>query len=265
MSKEFEAATSVPVLMYHRVDLHSHDDDMLCVSPQQFESHLDWLAMNDYQPCSVADFEAWFANGKALPRRSVLITFDDGYACLHEHALAALAARGWPATVFLVSGLIGRDDDWRPTTAGHAKRLPLLAQAQVVEMARHGFDFHSHSHTHADLPTLADDALRTQLRSSREDLQDLLGSAVSYFAYPYGRFDARVQRAVEAAGYRLAFSVRSGFNRAGVDRMALRRLDITRQDGRARFGRKVSLGTNDGSLLARARYLAGRVRARLQP
>lgn len=265
MSTKPKAATNVPVLMYHRVDMHQHDKDMLCVSPGQFESHLDWLAMNDYQPCSAADFEAWFANGKALPERSVLITFDDGYASLHEHALAQLAVRGWPATVFLVSELIGRHDEWRPITPDSPKRLPLLGRAHIAEMARHGFDFQSHSRTHADLPTLADDALRTQILSSREDLQALLGTAVHYFAYPFGRFDERVQRAVDAAGYRLAFSVRSGFNHAGVDRLALRRLDITRLDSRARFGRKVSLGTNDGSLSAHWRYLAGRLRARLTP
>jgi hypothetical protein len=68
-----------------------------------------------------------------------------------------------------------------------------------------------------------------------------------------------VRSAVEAAGYRVAFSVQSGFNRPGADPLAVRRLDITGHDSGARFGRKVAMGTNDGSLGARLRYLAGRL------
>lgn len=253
----------IPVLMYHRVDDRQAGDDALTVSPQQFSAHLDWLAENGYAPCRIADFDAWHMSGKTLPERSVLITFDDGYMGLHEHALPALATRGWPATVFLVSGLIGRHDGWRRSEPGARNAERLLDRPRIQEMTAHGLEFHSHSRNHADLTTLDSEHLLQEVQGSRADLEDMLGRSVDYFAYPYGRFDERVQRAVTAAGYRLAFSVRSGFNHPGADRLAIRRLDIAAGDSRTQFGRKLSLGTNDGSLLAGARYLADRLKARL--
>jgi len=266
-------ADRVPVLMYHRVDpdvggsagaaFAARAAGAYCVTPRQFGSHLAWLAEHGYRPCTVAAFDRWFNGDATLPPRSVLITFDDGFAGLHTHALPLLKARGWPATVFLVSALIGQRDYWTSLEFGSAGSHALLDRVQIDEMVRHGIEFHSHSRTHADLTQLADDELAAQVHGSRQDLQQLLGRAVDYFAYPFGRADARVRAAVELAGYRLAFSVSPGFNRAGAQALDLRRLDITAGDRQARFGRKVSLGSNDGSLHQQFRYLVRRAMARL--
>jgi peptidoglycan/xylan/chitin deacetylase (PgdA/CDA1 family) len=246
--------------MYHRVEPDpAGGDTRLCVPPRLFDTQLDWLSDHGYRPCSAADFADWFLGLKALPPGSVLITFDDGYAGLHEHALPRLSARQWPAAVFLLSGLIGQRDHWAADQSGTRGAHALLDRGQIAEMMLHGFEFHSHTRTHADLTTLDDAELQAQVSGSRQDLQDLLGTNVDSFAYPFGRGDDRVRRAVEAAGYRLAFSVRSGFNRSGADRLAVRRLDITGEDTRARFGRKLAMGSNDGSLSARLRYLAHRL------
>jgi peptidoglycan/xylan/chitin deacetylase (PgdA/CDA1 family) len=259
-------AQRVTVLMYHRIDRPAVGDrGGYCVEPRQFAAQLDWLAAHDYRPCTITAFDRWFHGQAPLPLRSVLITFDDGFAGLHRHAMPLLAARGWPATVFLVSGLIGQHDLWTSKEFGTAGSNALLNKAQISEMASHGFEFHSHSRTHPDLTTLNDLELEAQIQGSRHDLQALLGTPVNYFAYPFGRFDARVHLAIQAAGYRLAFSVNPGFNRAGGDALAVRRLDILGPDSRTRFGRKVAMGTNDGSLGNQLRYLARRFTARLRP
>lgn len=258
------AAERVPVLMYHRVDPRvDARESGYGVTPKQFAAHLAWLAAHGYQPCKVQAFDAWFHGGAALPRNSVLITFDDGFSSLYEYAMPLLGARGWPATVFLVSGRIGQRDAWASQEFGTAGSNTLLDAGQITEMARHGIEFHSHSRTHPDLTALDDAALAEQVSGSRQELQDLLGRPVDYFAYPFGRHDARVRRAVEVAGYRLAFSVDPGFNRAGAAALQVRRLDITGRDGRSRFGRKVQKGSNDGSLTSELRYLGGRLRDRL--
>lgn len=257
-------ASRVPVLMYHRVESAvSAAETAYAVDRRLFAAQMDWLARDGWQPCTVRAFEAWILGRAALPVRSVLITFDDGFAGLHEHVLPLLAARGWPATVFLVSGLIGQHDTWMAREHQAAAHHPLLGRGHIMEMARGGFEFHSHTSQHPDLTTLDDAALREQLSGSRLALQDLLGTAVDYLAYPFGRNDERVRATAASAGYRLAFSVDPGFNRPGQERLAVRRLDITGLDTPARFGRKVTLGSNDGSFSQQWRYIAGRVRARL--
>lgn len=131
-------------------------------------------------------------------------------------------------------------------------------------MQRRGTSFQSHSGTHKRLPELGDSQLHGELRGSREALEALLDEAVPYLAYPFGAEDQRVREAARAAGYRAAFSTRSGFNGPGVDRWSLRRLEVYGTDSAAMLLRKIRLGSNDGSMGAVARYLAGRVAARFQ-
>lgn len=258
------SAERIPVLMYHRVgDAHNDWERKYCVSPQRFAEHMRILARNGWQAISIANFFAWLDGKLELPQQSFLLTFDDGFLGVHEHAAPVLAALGWPATVFLVSQLIGQRDVWCETHNPSGVTYPLMNASQIRELRTQGFSFHSHTRNHADLPTLDDNALQDQLAGSREDLQDLLGEAVDYLAYPYGRYDDRELQAAQAAGYRAAFSVQPGFNRRDIERFRLRRLDVFGTDSAAALHRKITLGTNDGSLAHSFQYTKNRLLAKL--
>lgn len=91
------AAGRLAVLGYHGVD-----------DPAGFAAHLDLLE-RVAAPVSLARVEEAVHGGRALPRHSVLVTFDDGDVSVHEHALPLLAARGIPAVCFVIPGLVGTD------------------------------------------------------------------------------------------------------------------------------------------------------------
>lgn len=254
----------IPVLMYHRVGApHAPDDRVYCIPPDRFASHLHALDGAGYTPIPIETFVDWLdGSNPKLPARPFVLTFDDGFADLHRHAWPLLRELGWPATVFLVAGQIGGHDRWMQSPGRTRPLTPLLEPAQLSEMAATGMSFHSHSATHADLPTLADEALTEEIAGSRERLGALLGGPVNFFAYPYGHHDERVVAAVEAAGYRAAFSVLTGFNRRDVDRWRIRRLDVYGTDTPRALLRKIRLGTNDGSLRAVFGYYRQRLLTR---
>jgi peptidoglycan/xylan/chitin deacetylase (PgdA/CDA1 family) len=253
-------AVRIPVLMYHRVgDAHNGCERKYCVSPQRFAEHMQILASAGWQAVTIDNFFAWLGGTVELPEQSFLLTFDDGFLGVHEHAAPVLTALGWPATVFLVSQLIGQRDAWCETHNTSGATYPLMDMSHIRELRARGFGFHSHTRSHADLLTLNDSALHDQLAGARDDLQTLLGVAVDYLAYPYGRYNDRVLRAAQAAGYRAAFSVQSGFNRRDVDRFRLRRLDVFGTDAPSMLLRKIRLGTNDGSLKHLMRYYLHRI------
>jgi len=253
------------VLMYHRVG-HGRNawERRYCVSPERFASHMNALRRSDMQPCSVEEFVAWLEGAGTLRQGSFVLTFDDGFLGVYEHAFRLLLQMGWPATVFLVSGLIGKQDAWTERENPSGKTYPLLGRREIEEMARGGFSFHSHSRSHPDLRRLSRRALMEELAGAREDLEDLLGRPVPYLAYPYGRHDENVVEAAKASGYRAAFSVQPGFNRRDVDRYRIRRLDVYGTDTAAALLRKISLGSNDGSWWRSVRYYADRMAARLR-
>ena len=256
-------AQRVPVLMYHRIgDAHNDWERKYCVSPERFSAHMEGLASTGWHAISIESFMSWLGGETTLAEGAFLLTFDDGFLGVHEHAAPVLARLNWPATVFLVSGLIGKRDAWCEKQNPDGHTYPLMDQSHIRELLRHDFAFHSHTRSHADLPTLDDDALRAQLVGAREDLQALLGEAVDYLAYPYGRYDDRVLAHTQSAGYRAAFSVQPGFNRPDVEHFRLRRLDVFGTDSASMLKRKISLGSNDGSLANSFRYKAGRVLSR---
>ena len=251
------------VLMYHRVGTATNDwERKYSVAPAQFAAQMRLLHAKGYRACGIDEFVRWLAGRGQLPPGAFVLTFDDGFLGVHEHAAPVLTQLGWPATVFLVSQLVGQRDVWTEAE-NPGLTQPLLGRHHIEQMACSGFSFHSHTRHHADLPTLSDERLVDELAGSRADLEDLLGQPVPYLAYPYGRYDDRVRNAAMSAGYAAAFSVQPGFNRPGLDPYRVRRLDVWGTDTPAMLLRKMNLGTNDGTLANTVRYAAGRAAARL--
>jgi peptidoglycan/xylan/chitin deacetylase (PgdA/CDA1 family) len=152
-----------------------------------------------------------------LPRREVALTFDDGFASVHEHALPVLARHGLPATVFLVARTLVDPDspvDW--VDHPPAEPLQTLSLEQILEMRSAGVSFESHSMAHLDLTTLGYAACVADLRRSREILEDHLRHPVRLLAYPRGRHDDDVRTAAARAGYTHAFTLPEGQEQPGA-------------------------------------------------
>lgn len=253
----------VPVLMYHRIGtVENAWEQKYCVAPERFREHMRAIARRGFRPCSLGAFTAWLGGNAPLPEKSILLTFDDGFLGVYEHAFPMLRDLGWPFTVFLVSGLLGQTDAWTADSNPAGRTYPLLGEREIAEMRRAGVSFQSHTRTHPDLTGLDDAALDAELAGSRRELEALLGAPVDCLAYPFGKVDDRVANAARAAGYRAAFSVQPGFNRPGVDPFRIRRLDVFGSDTSVALTRKLALGSNDGSLDNAARYYFGRLRRR---
>jgi peptidoglycan/xylan/chitin deacetylase (PgdA/CDA1 family) len=249
------SAVRIPVLMYHRVGAAQNAwEARYAIAPENFAAQMQALARKGYYAVSIDTFWAWLEGKAALKEGAFLLTFDDGFRGVREHALPVLERLQWPFTVFLVSDLIGHEDVWTRTSKPSGQTYPLLDANEIRDMQGRGCSFHSHTRSHASLPTLDDEKLADQLAGSRQALEKLLGQEVQYLAYPFGQFDARVVASTRAAGYRVAFSTQSGFNRCDVDHYRIRRLDIYGTDTPAMLLRKIRLGNNDGRLITLLRY-----------
>jgi peptidoglycan/xylan/chitin deacetylase (PgdA/CDA1 family) len=250
--------------MYHRVgEANNAWESRYAISAQNFAGHMQALASKGYTAVGIDALAGWLEGGPPLPDGAIAITFDDGFKGVRDHALPVLEKLGWPFTVFLVSDLIGQQDVWTRSSNPSGVTYPLLDENEIRDMQRRGVSFHSHTRSHASLPTLDDAQLAEQLTGSRQALAGLLGHDVNFIAYPFGHLDERVETATRAAGYRAAFSTQPGFNRRDVNRFRIRRLDIFGTDTPAMLLRKIKLGSNDGSLSHMARYYLDRLKNRL--
>lgn len=215
----------VPILMYHWFEgtgVGPTRGATFAINPTEFRRQMAWLAASGMSPVSVSQVLAALRDQASLPPRPYAVTFDDGYEDFYEQALPVLRQHRIPATLYMVSGLVGKWNVW-DERSGEPRR-PLMGWARLRELVAAGIDIGSHSLSHPDLRTLGDDELRHECEASRKQLEDGLGRKVTSFAYPFGFFDQRVKDAVRAAGYDGACAVLLRFrDMLRSDRFALMR------------------------------------------
>ena len=206
---------TVPILCYHRI---GGGINRMIVSTQAFEAQLDYLARNGYRVVRLSDIADFVAGRRQLPKKAVVITFDDGHVSAYHQAFPILKKYGFPATFFLYTDFL---------TAKEA-----LAWSHIREMAGSGLaDFQSHSKTHANLvvrlPDETDEQYRRRLdneiRVPRELIERNIATKVTEYAYPYGDANELVLERMARSGYRLGLTVNPGGNAFFAHPLMLRR------------------------------------------
>jgi len=209
-----------PILMYHEVGPHRGGSKLnhWRVLPENFARQLDHLARRGYRGVALCDL----LNRPSADGKRAVITFDDGYEGVLARALPLLAAHGFSATVFVVSGKIGGVNDWDGETPGDA----LLSADGVRALAAAGIEIGSHGATHRALTELSDADLVAEVAGSKAALEAVIGAPVVSFCYPYGAFDDRSVEAVQQAGYRAATVIRGGIPADLADPFRLKRVAV---------------------------------------
>jgi len=207
---------SALILMYHRIAEVDSDPWALSVSPKHFGEHLEVLKQTTH-PVSLQRLLRDM-NSSNISHRSIVITFDDGYASCFERGMAVLEDVGCKAIQFLVSGRIGKTNDWDATGE------PIVHKSQVRDWLANGHLIGSHTNTHPDLTKLPERDAREEIMASRKRLEDTFGVAVNHFAYPLGACNERLVGIVRESGYATAVTTEFGVNDDGTNPYRLRRI-----------------------------------------
>ncbi len=140
-------------------------------------------------------------------RLHVAVTFDDGFKSVLENAIPELERRQLPATIFVPTGVFGRNPTWGFTNEEKRHREIVMVEGELRGLSEKGVIIGSHSVSHPRLPGLNQRDLKHELDVSRSTLESVLGREVDLFSFPYGAHDARVAEACQRAGYKRAFSI----------------------------------------------------------
>jgi peptidoglycan/xylan/chitin deacetylase (PgdA/CDA1 family) len=181
-----------------------------------FERQMRWLARRGWH---ALELDAYLASrfGSRSGRRSVLLTFDDGYVSTLELGFPVLQELRFPGVLFVTPAAIG-------ATARRCDAIPdapLVDADQLRTLANKGVEVGAHGMEHVFMPGLSDADLRRNTQEASHALADLVGTKPRAFAYPGGQFDGRVAAAVEQAGFTVAFSVTLDGGRFGVPRIGI--------------------------------------------
>ncbi|WP_162926260.1 polysaccharide deacetylase family protein [Teredinibacter purpureus] len=201
------SAFSLVVLQYHHVSTETPSSTS--ISPALFAEHLQFLENEKFSVISIETLPALLdearKTGAHLPDKTAIITFDDGYGSIYEHAWPLLKKRGWPAAVFVNS------------QPHDVKNPRYMSWAQLREMSKGGVTIANHSDSHPHfLRRREGESLsgwqqrrEAEIAFAQKRIQKEIGRAVKMYAHTYGEYDEALLKHLSDKGY-LAFGQQSG-------------------------------------------------------
>lgn len=219
----FHRSNGIPVLIYHSIGQEENNE--LSMPPNQFKEQMDYLKKAHFTILTLDQVLEFLINDHPIPRKSVLLTFDDGYLDNYTNAFPILKQYDFKATIFIVTGTINQKDK--------------LSSRQMIEMQSDGISFGSHTVNHDDLGTLSYKQQLSTLVDSRMTLEKILGKKIESVAYPFGKYNKTTLTAAQNAGYKIGFTANKGLTSAENGLFTLCRILVSSLDTLTDFKHKL--------------------------
>jgi GT2 family glycosyltransferase/peptidoglycan/xylan/chitin deacetylase (PgdA/CDA1 family) len=218
------------VLAYHAVADLSGDPVLseFGVPAERFAGQLEALLRHGRRFVDLDTLLGALAGHRHLPRRALLMTFDDAYEDLENTALPALRNHDIRAVAFVVAGQIGGTNGWDHAIGAGTR--PLLGKESLRKLARLGIEIGSHTISHRRLTQVPLGQLHQELAGSASQLEALGLPRPRVLAYPHGAWSPEVAAAAHDAGYAAAFTVAAGAVSRSSPRYALPRVEVYASD-----------------------------------
>ena len=230
---------NIKILMYHRVT----ENENLCrshwtyVSSAQLHKQLLLLDRLGFTPITFNDYLLYMNGELSLPRKPIILTFDDGYEDVYRIAFPMLKEFGMKAVLFVLGDRLITTDLWNNGDGTVPSRL--INEEQIADMYESGFEIGSHTMTHPKLTLMPSNVAWEEISVSRQQLEFIIKSAVKSFSYPYGAVNSSIKRLVIRAGYSFACGVFTGHPRFGTDKFDFRRIAISNTTNSINFAAKI--------------------------
>ena len=247
------------IFAYHEVT-SNQPQEIHAVSTKQFSQQIKWLVDAGYHSITFNDWYG-FKSGRVehLPPNPIIITFDDGYLDNYVNALPILLEHNFKATIFLVSGFMGKTSYWR---GNGFRKTPLMSWKNAREIMSSGINFGSHTINHYDLTAISLSTAWEEVYMSKIQIEHELGQAVTVLAYPMSRYNSSILKLVQESKYLSACICPTDYiGNAGNRAYELVRLTVLASDTIDSFSSKVR-----GTLFKRLRWyrrIAGKVKRKI--
>ena len=164
---------SIPVLVYHKIE--NPVNNAIIVSPEQFKAQMDYLEEKGFNTVSLQDYDNWRNGTYTLPKKAVILVFDDGFSSVYENAKPIMDQYGFIGSVVSVT----RYSSFTSISSGYMK------WAQIKDLSDNGWSIESHGMTHSHLLTLNESQFRNELLSSKQIITNMTGKPPTSFVFPF--------------------------------------------------------------------------------
>jgi peptidoglycan/xylan/chitin deacetylase (PgdA/CDA1 family) len=204
--RDSTAMARISILMYHQVGEFArpaaHRSTYCHI--RRFRAQMAYLHKAGIPVLALPDAFAILCEGRPFQGHGVVLTFDDGDSSFADYAHPVLARYGFPASVFIVSALIGQPAAWFGIDG---REMPRIMDGTTIRALRkQSVNFGPHTLSHPRLSREETSRIVLEVEQSKAQMESLLDEPMDFFCYPYGDYDHRVIAAVKNAGFRGALS-----------------------------------------------------------
>lgn len=228
---------SIPILMYHHI---LQNDSFIASSIENFDKQMAFLRLNDFRTISSETLLLYKQKKMKLPKKSVMITFDDGWRDNFVYAYPILKKYNLRATLFVATEWIemasAKEAPFMPLKHNQAKKEIITNPRAVVcnweelEQMRDVFDIHSHTHSHRDFYFNKQYRWREEFELSKKLLKQRLGIHTTQLCWPRGKFDSELLSLAKESGYDTFYTTKRGVNTPNYKRDALKRFAVKKDE-----------------------------------
>ena len=200
----------IPILMYHSISDDDPNNNLL-VPPSMFEEQMAWLEANEFTAMDLDEALDSMETGK-VPKRPVVITFDDGYSDNYTSAFPSLKNHGLKATFFVITD--GVDDGY------------YMSSEMLKEMQSNGMSIQNHTANHLELDKLSREDAYDTIKRGQDFLRNNIGSDANYLCYPVGKYNSETIEIEKELGIKAATTTQGGISSIGDGLYQLKRVRI---------------------------------------
>lgn len=179
-------------VFYHGV---SKNREFLCIDEKIFEQQIEYLVSKKYYFASQDEVVKFVKGELKLPKKTVFISFDDGFSNIYENAMPILKKYNIVATLFLNTGFINKELSFQDTfklkssNVNYNPEFKFLSTNEVMELSDNNFDIEPHTHAHIDMSSFTIEEISDQVNKSIVIIESILTKKINYFSYPYGYYN----------------------------------------------------------------------------
>lgn len=203
----------IPILMYHSI-CNDDPNNSLMIPTEMFAEQMEWLRENDFTAMSMDEVIEAMNTGK-VPKRPVLITFDDGYADNYINAFPELKNNNLKGTFFIISDTITEEGGYYMSTS------------MLKEMKEAGMEIENHTANHLELNNLSREDAIDSIKRGQEFLRSVIGSNGNYLCYPIGRYSDETIEIQKELGIKAALTTQGGISSIADGKYELKRIRIS--------------------------------------
>lgn len=203
---------NIPILMYHSISDADSNNNLL-MPPAMFKEQMIWLKSNNFTAMTLGEAVTSMETGK-VPKRPVILTFDDGYVDNYTVAYPILKESGLKGTFFIITSMIDTSTSY-------------MNSDMLKEMSNNGMSIENHTHHHFDLPTGSIENQKATIKKGQEILKEKVGVESKFLCYPTGKYTKDTISVLDNLGVKAAVTTKGGIAHIGNGLYELRRVRMS--------------------------------------